>query len=234
MADVSVLLIDDHRVVRSGLRMLLESAGGIVVLGEAGTLEEARSLVAGMCADVAVVDLQLGEDSGLKLIESIKAECPETRVVVLTMHENDEYLWEALRLGAAGYVLKRSADVDLVTAIHTVMDGGAYVDGTLASRLVEGPPGDREPEVEDSPSRAHEMLSERELQVAYRVALGHTNAEIGRELYLSVKTVETYRSRAMAKIGLTSRAELVRYAMAEGWFADAESADDKGPANGNQ
>lgn len=224
MSDTTVLLVDDHRVIRSGLRMLLESAGGISVLGEAGTLEEAKSLVHECQADVAVVDLQLGEDSGLKLIEAMPSLAPATRVVVLTMHENDEYLWEALRLGAAGYVLKRSADVDLVTAIHTVMEGGAYVDGTLASVLFEGPPSERPTASEDERSkRKHEMLSERELQVAYRVALGHTNAEIGGELYLSVKTVETYRSRAMTKLGLASRAELVRYAMEEGWFADAES-----------
>lgn len=224
MADTTVLLVDDHRVIRSGLRMLLESAGGIAVLGEAGTLEEARSLLQEHQADVAVVDLQLGEDSGLKLIEAMPSLSPATRVVVLTMHENDEYLWEALRLGAAGYVLKRSADVDLVTAIHTVMEGGAYVDGTLASVLFEGPPSERSATSDDERSaRTHETLSERELQVAYRVALGHTNAEIGSELYLSVKTVETYRSRAMTKLGLSSRAELVRYAMEEGWFADAES-----------
>lgn len=199
--------------------MLLESADGVEVLAEAGTLSEAMDRVRDCSPDVIVLDLQLAEESGLKLLDALRAESCPARVVVLTMHENDEYLWAALRLGAAGYVLKKSADVDLVTAIHTVMGGGTYVDGTMASALYSGDPNAQSRSEKDD-STGTQLLSDRELQVAYRVALGHTNAETGRELYLSVKTVETYRSRAMTKLGVASRAELVRYALKEGWFDD--------------
>jgi two-component system, NarL family, response regulator NreC len=220
MPDISVLLVDDHRVIRSGLRMLLEAAGGIDVVAEAGTIEDAVIQARACRPHVIVLDLQLGDESGLKLFDSLKME-PMPRVLVLTMHESDEYLWAALKLGAAGYVLKKSADVDLVTAIHTVVEGGTYVDGTMASSLVSGEPHEGET---NGDNEARQILSDRELQVGYRVALGYTNAEIGRELYLSVKTVETYRSRAMTKLGISTRAELVRYALQEGWFEEGEVA----------
>lgn len=219
MNEVTVALVDDHRVVRAGIRLLLDSAEGIRVVGEAGSLEEARALLEECVADVLVLDLGLGDGSGLSLLDDVSRGAGPPRVVVLTMHESNEYLWAALRKGAAGYVLKGSADEDLVTAIRAVAAGGAYVDSDLTAALVAGVADASSSGTAAGSGPAEVQLSHREQQVLCMVALGHTNAEIGQELYLSVKTVETYRSRAMSKLGLTTRADVVRHALRADWLS---------------
>lgn len=225
---ITVMLVDDHSVVRAGLTMLLDATDDIRVVGVADSAETAYAVNEQIGPDVVVLDLQLGTSSGLDFLERLGPDAIETRVVVLTMHESDEYLFEALRLGAAGYVLKSSADVDLITAIRAVAAGNSFVDSALTAALVartQRREGDEEIDQTEHESLAVSVLSERELQVARLVALGHTNADVGRELHLSVKTVETYRSRAMVKLGFETRAQLVRYALRAGWLSAEDDAD---------
>ncbi len=225
MEQARVLIVDDHAVVRAGLRLLLEATGEVCIVGETGTVDEALELAASLTPDVVLLDLTLDDQSGLDLIPRLAEVCPDSAVLVLTMHEDDEHLRLALQRGAAGYVLKHSADTELMSAIRRVLAGDAFVDRSLTHVLV----GEiRAPVVEGGSAGTQdrdEPLSERESQVARLVALGHTNKEVGRTLYLSVKTIETYRARVMSKLGLSSRAELVRYALGRGWLEDIDAKD---------
>lgn len=222
---ITVVLVDDHAVVRAGLKMLLDATDDIHVVGDADNVDEALELNRALSPNVVVLDLQLGEASGLEFLDRLGPETMAAKVVVLTMHEADEYLFEALRLGAAGYVLKRSADVDLITAIRAVAAGDSFVDSAVTAALVARARFGASDERQRANVYAESVLSERELQVAQMVALGHTNAEVGKELHLSVKTVETYRSRAMVKLNLESRAQLVRYALDADWLTASDAND---------
>jgi two-component system response regulator NreC len=222
---ISVMLVDDHSVVRAGLRMLLDATADIQVVADAESVEVALAQYELHAPDIVVLDLQLGDSSGLDFLEQAVSQFEDVHVVVLTMHETDEYLFTALRLGASGYVLKQSADVDLITAIRAVAAGRSFVDSAMTASLVERTRVTPQADASREPPANEGLLSDRELQVARLVALGNTNAEVGKELHLSVKTVETYRARAMVKLGLESRAQLVRYALEAGWLSGAEQAD---------
>jgi two-component system, NarL family, response regulator NreC len=204
-ATIRIVLADDHAVVRSGLRLLLDSETGFEVVAEAGDVEAARRYVRGHRPAVLVLDLNMPGDSSLEAIPAIRAESPDTQIVVLTMQEEPAFARHALGAGALGYVLKEAADDELVQAVRRAAVGETYMNPRLGARLASEPP----------PGRPDD-LSEREVHVLRLIALGHTNAEIAEQLFLSVRTVETHRAHIQQKLSLSSRAELVRYAMERG------------------
>jgi len=209
---ITIVLADDHAVVRSGLRLLLERTGDLEVVSEAGTADDAVRTVLGHKPAVLVLDLNMpGPLSSLDAIPRVAEASPGTRVVVLTMQEDPEFARRALRAGAAGYVLKEAADAELVEAIRRAAAGETYLTPSLGAALAAAPP---------APSEPPDDLSEREVEVLRLIALGHTNAEIAGKLYLSVRTVESHRAHIQQKLRLSTRAELVRYALDRGLLED--------------
>jgi two-component system response regulator NreC len=210
---VRIVLADDHLVVRAGLRLLLDSEPGLEVVAEAGDIEAARRYVRGHHPDVLVLDLNMPGGSSLGAIPAIRAESPDTQIVVLTMQQEPAFAREALGGGALGYVLKEAADEELVEAVRRAAAGESYLNPRLGARIASeplpGPPDD---------------LSGREVDVLRLIALGHTNAEIAQQLYLSVRTVETHRSHIQQKLRLSTRAELVGYALDRGLIAGQSSS----------
>jgi two-component system response regulator NreC len=199
---IRVVIADDHAVVRRGLRQVLDAQDGFEVVAEASDLADARRYVRGHHPDVLILDLNLPEGLSLGAIPDIRAENPETQIVVLTMQNEPAYAREALSAGALGYVLKEAAESELVEAVQRAAAGDTYLNPRLGARVaaepLPGPP---------------DGLSEREVEVLRMIALGHTNSEIADELYLSVRTVETHRAHIQQKLRLGSRSELVRYAL---------------------
>jgi two-component system, NarL family, response regulator NreC len=202
---IRLVLADDHAVVRSGLRMLLDSESDLEVVAEASDVDGARRYVRGHHPHVLVLDLNMPGGSSLEAIPQIREEFPDTQIVVLTMQQEPAFAREAIGAGALGYVLKEAADDELVEAVRRAAGGESYLNPRLGARLASEPP----PGPPDD-------LSEREVEVLRLIALGHTNAEIGRQLYLSVRTVETHRSHIQQKLRLSTRAELVGYALKRG------------------
>lgn len=198
-----VILADDHQIVRDGLRMVLESAGNFEVVAEADTADDAVRYVRGHKPDILVLDLNMPGTPSLEMIPAISEASPDTRVVVLTMQSGTAFARQALRAGVCGYVLKESAGTELVHAIGTVVEGGTYLTPALGARLATEP---EQPELPDA-------LTPREAEVLSLLALGHTNAEIGDQLHLSRRTVETHRASLQSKTDCATRAELVRYAI---------------------
>jgi two-component system response regulator NreC len=202
---IRIVLADDHAVVRSGLRMLLDSESDFEVVAEASDVESARRYVHGHRPRVLVLDLNMPGGSSLEAIPVIREESPNTQIVVLTMQQEPAFAREALRAGALGYVLKEAADDELVEAVRRAAVGESYLNPRLGARIASEPP----PGPPDD-------LSQREVEVLRLIALGHTNAEIGEQLYLSVRTVETHRSHIQQKLRLSTRADLVGYALERG------------------
>ena len=203
---IRVLLADDHAIVRSGLKEILEATGDIIVAAEATNGHEALARVRESEVDVAVLDLSMPGRSGVELIKLIKAERPRLRLLVLSMHSEEQYAVRAVRAGAAGYLTKESAADELVAAIRRIAAGGAYISPETAERLVlasntgaEGPP--------------HTQLSNREYEVFRALVAGRSVSDIAATLNLSVKTISTHKSRILDKMGMSSQAELVRYAL---------------------
>ncbi|AWM37800.1 Oxygen regulatory protein NreC [Gemmata obscuriglobus] len=218
MAEVRVFLADDHAIVRGGLKALIDAQQGMAVVGEAADGLEACARVAALGPDVVIMDVSMPGLTGALATERLRRECPAVKVLVLTVHEDKGYIRQLLTAGASGYALKRAAPEELVRAIRTVAAGGVYLDPAVAQKVVGG-------FVKPSPKGATGAagageLSEREAEVARLTAAGHGNKEIAARLELSVKTVETYRARALEKLGLKSRAELVSYAFQQGWLKD--------------
>jgi two-component system, NarL family, response regulator NreC len=211
-ATIRIVLADDHAVVRSGLRMLLDHERDFEVVAEAGDLEAAQRYVRGHHPDVLVLDLNMPGGSSLEAIPSIREQMPQTQIVVLTMQQEPAFARRALGAGAIGYVLKEAADDELVQAVRLAAAGESYLNPRLGARLASEPP----PGPPDD-------LSEREVDVLRLIALGHTNAEIAGKLYLSVRTVETHRAHIQQKLNLSSRAELVGYALKRGLVSSEDS-----------
>lgn len=207
-----VLLADDHTVLRIGLRMLIEAQPDMTVVGEAGNGLEALAQAEQLVPDVLLLDLSMPLLGGLAALGRLRQIVPQTRVLVLTMHDDEEYLRVALQSGAAGYVLKRAAEIELLAAIRAVMRGDLYLHPGVTRLLLDDMDLLPTPPLTDP----WETLSEREQQVLRLVALGHTSAEIADTLFLSVKTIETYRARGMEKLEFRTRAQLVRYVLAQG------------------
>jgi len=199
---IRLVLADDHAVVRSGLRMLLDSEPDFEVVAEASDIESAKRYVRGHHPKVLVLDLNMPGGSSLEAIPILREESPDTQIVVLTMQQEPAFAREALGAGALGYVLKEAADDELVEAVRNAAAGESYLNPKLGARIASEPP----PGPPDD-------LSEREVDVLRLIALGHTNSEIAEQLFLSVRTVETHRSHIQQKLRLSTRAELVDYAL---------------------
>ncbi|MGA9598017.1 MAG: response regulator transcription factor [Acidimicrobiia bacterium] len=211
MSPIRIVIADDHAVLRAGLRSLLSAEEDFEVVGEAGDGAVCVELVAELEPDVVVMDLNMPTCSGLEALPIIKERLPNCKVLALTMHDDSAYLRTVLESGGAGFVLKQSAPDELLIAIRAVYDGGVYVNPRHTRVLLEealevSHPGDND-------KTRYQSLSERETQIFKLTALGHSNAEIAAMLFLSVKTVETYKARMMHKLGLHSRAALVRLAL---------------------
>jgi DNA-binding NarL/FixJ family response regulator len=215
MADVRVFLADDHPVVREGLKTLINAQPGMSVVGEAADGLVACQEIPPLCPDVVVMDVSMPGLTGSQATARLQQECPTARVLALTVHEDKGYIRQLLTAGAAGYVLKRAAPEELIHAIRVVAAGGVYLDPSMAGKVVGGFVG--QPANGSTPVGE---LSERETEVAQQTAAGYSNKEIAARLELSIKTVETYRARAMEKLGLQSRSALVRYAVQQGWLQD--------------
>jgi two-component system response regulator NreC len=206
---VRVLIVDDHAVVRSGLRLLLGQEPDIEPVGEAGTGREAVFEARKLKPDVILMDVVMPDQTGLEVLPTLLHEHPDTKVLLLSMQDDPRYVREAFAAGASGYVLKEAADAEVVAAVREVAGGGRYINPELGARLVSAA-ADAERRAEADP------LSEREREVLRLLALGHTNQEIARQLFISVRTAETHRAHIMQKLRLQSRAELVRYALTQG------------------
>jgi two-component system response regulator NreC len=208
---IRVLIADDHAVVRSGLAMLINSQQDMQVVGVAADGKEAVELGIKLLPQVALMDLSMPPgENGLIATARLKELLPQTRVLILTMHDDEEYLFQSLKAGAVGYILKNAPDVDLLKAIRTVHQGESYLYPSAAKSLIEGflRQGNKSEEFESL-----ELLTEREKQTLRLVAMGYANKEIAGQLCLSVKTVEAYKARIMEKLHLKTRPEMVRYAM---------------------
>lgn len=202
-----ILIIDDHAIVRTGLRTLLQSEPSLELVGEASGGYEAIELVAETSPDIILLDLSMPDLDGIAVTKKLKPKYPELRILILTIHEDEALVREAIKAGASGYILKRAAESELVTAINVLMRGDMYVDHALLSTLVD--------DTVEKPAHNRELieaLTPREKDVLGLIVLGYTNRQIGEELSISVRTVEGHRSNLSEKIGSHSRADLVRYA----------------------
>lgn len=207
---INVVIADDHGVVRGGLRLLLHRQDGVFVVGEAADVPGALRLVRDRRPDVLVLDLTMPGPSSIDAIPEVRSLSPSTRVVVLTMQSDPAYARAALQAGAEGYVLKEAAESELLDAVRAVAAGETYLNPSLGARIARTP---AEPERPDD-------LTEREMEILRLIALGHTNVEIGGQLYLSVRTVESHRAHIQQKTGRTTRSELVAYALDHGLLDD--------------
>ncbi|MGH2972407.1 MAG: response regulator [Gaiellaceae bacterium] len=204
-----ILVVDDHAVVRKGLRLVLEAEDDLEPVGEAGNARDAVFQARALKPDVILLDVVMPERSGLDVLPQLLHEHPEVKVLILSMQDDPQYVRQAFAAGASGYVLKEAADTDVVTAIREVAAGGRYVHPELGARLIAA-------DAEAARRAAEDPLSEREGEVLRLLALGHTNQEIAKKLYISVRTAETHRAHIMQKLGLQTRAELVSYALSHG------------------
>jgi two-component system response regulator NreC len=201
---IRLVIADDHAVVRAGLRMVLDAEPDLEVVAEAGEVDTARRMVGAHRPDVLVLDLNMPGPPSLPAIPDL---AQQTAVVVLTMQSDPAFARRALQDGAKGYVLKESADAELVGAVRAAAEGRTYLNPELGARLAAAPP---------EPSGPPDDLTEREVEILKLIALGHTNAEIGKQLYLSVRTIESHRAHIQQKTRRSTRAELVRYALDHG------------------
>jgi DNA-binding NarL/FixJ family response regulator len=204
---IKVLLADDHSIVRAGLRRIVDESGDMEVIAEAADGRETIRLVRETSPDVAVIDISMPGLDGLEVVDQLRGHCPDLPILILTMHEEGQYVVRAIQAGAMGYMTKQSAPEQLLKAIRKIYEGGRYLTDeaaeTLALRIAKGT-GEQSP---------LDSLSMRELQVLRRLAMGHTNREIANAYSISIKTVDTYRSRLLKKLNLRNNAELSRFAM---------------------
>jgi two-component system response regulator NreC len=211
---IRVLVVDDHAVVRAGLRLLLDGQDDIETIAEAGDVREALFETRATKPDVILMDVMLGTGkSGIDATPEMLHEAPNSKVLILSMQDDPRYVREAFAAGASGYVLKEAADTELVTAVREVAAGGRYVHPALGARIAAA-------DADAERSAAEDPLSDREREVLRLLALGHTNQEIAKMLFVSVRTAETHRAHIMQKLRISTRAELVRYAISRGVLED--------------
>jgi len=210
---IRVLIADDHAVVREGLRRILETAGDIDVVGEAATGQQAVFAAIETGPDVVLMDVLMPEQTGIEAIPKVRRSAPDARVLVVSTYDDPSTVRQAFAAGASGYVLKEAAHAELVQAVREVAGGGTYVHPALGARLVAA-------EAAAQRRAAEDPLSDREREVLRLLALGHRNQEVAGMLSISVRTAETHRAHIMQKLGLSTRAELVRYALERGLLGD--------------
>jgi DNA-binding NarL/FixJ family response regulator len=208
---IRVFLVDDHEIVRGGLKALIDSQPDMSVIGEASEGAAGVDAIAGLQPDVVVMDLSMPVQGGIEATERLKAQSSTTKVLVLTAREEHSDIEQAMAAGAAGYVLKRSAADDLVRALRSVASGGVYLDPAMAATALA-------PLRHGSSPVGVAKLSERESEVLRQIAEGHMVKDIASKLSISTRTLETYRARAMEKLSLKTRADIVRYALQRGWL----------------
>ena len=214
---IRVLLADDHTILRAGLKMMLNAQRDIEVIGEASDGRQAVAEAQRLLPDVILMDITMPDCNGIEATRQVKRLLPDVRVLVLTMHENEEYLFQMLRAGASGYMLKEAADTELISAIRVVSSGRFYLSPSAQSMMVS----DYLQRVRTGEERdSYSALTEREREILKLVAEGFTNNQIGEQLFISPKTVDTHRTHIMDKLNLHSRAELVKYAMRRGLLED--------------
>ena len=213
-AKIRVLIVDDHAVLRSGLHLLLDAQADIEVVGEAGDVKEAVFEARDKKPDVVLMDVVMPGQTGIEGVPLVLKEAPEAKVLVLSMQDDPRYVHEAFAAGATGYILKEAVDAEVVGAIQRVAAGDHYVHPALGARLIAA-------EAEEKAREEADPLSDREREVMRLLALGHTNQEIAKMLYISVRTAETHRAHIMQKLRLGSRAELVRYAIDQGLLEES-------------
>ncbi|HET9496339.1 MAG TPA: response regulator transcription factor [Chloroflexia bacterium] len=206
---IRILIVDDHTILRAGIRALLHLHSDLEVVGEAASAEDGIACARAHHPDITLMDIGLPGMDGLTATKELLAACPSTRVIMLTQHENREYVLPALRVGASGYVLKRAPDDTLIRAIRTVYSGGTYLDQDLSDVLVE----DVRRQAAGAAGDPYDTLSEREREVLVLLAKGSTYQEVADTLFISAKTVDFHRANVMRKLGLGSRADLTRYAL---------------------
>lgn len=215
MARIRILVADDHHLVLAGLKALVRDDPTIEVIGEAADGPSALRLANELKPDVIVLDLSMPGMNGVRVAQSLRAQVPRCHILILSVHEDRAYLRQLLETGVSGYVLKRSAPEELISAIRAIATGGIYLDPAIAGMVIgRGPPLGGLRRAESSTE-----LSARETEVLRLAAAGHTNKELSLRLRIGVKTIETYKARAMEKLGLATRAELVRYAIVRGWLS---------------
>lgn len=214
---IRILLADDHTILRAGLRMMLNAQPDMEVIGEAQDGRQAINTTMSLQPDIVLMDITMPDMNGIEATKQIKRVAPEVKVLVLTMHENDEYVFQALRAGASGYILKEAADTELITALHVLRSGQFYLSPSAQSVIV----GDYLQRVHTGEEKdSYNNLTEREKEILKLVAEGYTNNQIAERLVISPKTVDTHRTHVMDKLNLHSRAELVKYAMRRGLLED--------------
>ncbi len=216
MSKLRIFLADDHAIIREGLKALIEAQPDMIVVGETDNGRAAWREAKALQPDVVVMDISMPELNGAKATELLKRDCPETKVLALTVHNDQGYLHQLLKAGASGYVLKRAAPHELIRAIRAVAAGETYLDPTIVSDVV----GSYVRKQSNREGQPQGELSEREAEVLRLIALGYSNKEIATRLDISVRTVETYKARLMEKLNFHSRAEIVRYAMLQGWLEE--------------
>ena len=215
MPKLRVFLADDHAIVREGLKALINGQAAMEVVGEAADGRTACAKAKEIRPDVVVMDVSMPELNGVQATRELRAQCPDVKVLALTVHEERSYLRDLIEAGASGYVLKRSAAEDLVHAVQVVARGDLYLDPSVTA-VVLGKLARPRPPSDDSSLD----LSDRETEVLQLIAQGHSNRDIAGRLKISIKTVETYKARSMEKLGLTGRADIVRFALQKGWLQD--------------
>ncbi len=211
---IKILIVDDHPILRRGLVTVIRAQRGMEVVGEAGTAEETIRLCRETAPDLIILDLSLPDRDGLELIREIKSFCPATRILVLTVHDDESYIRKALAEGGNGYLLKRAVDVELTLAIRAVARGEMVLDPSLTRELLQGvlspPPGRRRSE------KSRGRLSSRQKEVLDMIARGYTDKQIAEQFQISVKTVESHKARLKEKLNASRRSELVQYALKNG------------------
>jgi DNA-binding NarL/FixJ family response regulator len=215
-APLRILMADDHPIVLAGLKALVQADPGLLIVGEARDGRTAHRLGSTLRPDVVVMDISMPEMNGIEVARALLAEQPECRILILTVHEDRATLRQLLDLGVAGYLVKRSAADELPRAIRAVAAGGTYLDPAIAGKVVGGG-GQGSSRAPGGPTVE---LSERETDVLRLIANGHSNKEISARLAISVKTIETYKARAMEKLGFRTRVDVVRHAASKGWLPE--------------